>query len=246
MPRFFIEVAYKGTNYAGFQKQDNANTIQSEVEKALVTYFRQPFELTGSSRTDAGVHARQNFFHFDADLPQLLAADLAKPSYHLNAILPADIVIKSIKPVGEAAHSRFDAKSRTYKYSIYQFKDPFLKELAYYYPYKADITILNLLAGELQKHTDFESFSKRNTQVHTFNCHIYTSEWSQQNDLMVYTVTANRFLRGMVKAMVGTMLRSAAKSEPLLHIKDVLTSKDTTRADFAIPSHGLCLQEVSY
>lgn len=246
MPRFFIEVAYKGTHYAGFQKQDNANSIQSEVEKALATYFRQPLELTGSSRTDAGVHARQNFFHFDTDLPQLTAADASKTVYHLNAILPSDIVVKSIKQVAESAHSRFDAKSRTYKYSIYQFKDPFLKDIAFYYPYKTDINILNTLAQELLGHNDFQSFSKRNTQVHTFNCHIYTCEWSHQDGLLVYTVTANRFLRGMVKAMVGTMLKSAAKTDPLLHLKNVLVAKDATMANFAVPSHGLCLQKVSY
>ena len=207
MPRFFIEVAYKGTNYAGFQKQDNANTIQAEVEKALKIYFREDFDLTGSSRTDAGVHARQNYFHFDTQQVPILE-DYSKISYHLNAILPADIVVHSLLPVKEDAHCRFDALSRTYQYTIYQKKDPFMQDTAYHYPYKLDFGILSLCASELFNHTDFEAFSKRNTQVYTYMCTILFSEWSFNNNCIQYNVSANRFLRGMVKGMVGTMLIS--------------------------------------
>jgi tRNA pseudouridine38-40 synthase len=134
MARYFIEVAYKGTAYAGFQVQQNANTIQSEVEKALAVYFRHAVSLTGSSRTDAGVHALQNYFQFDMDT-LLDEAACEKSVYHLNAILPADISVKSIRSVDDTAHCRFDAVSRSYIYTIYQFKDPFLNDRGYYYPY---------------------------------------------------------------------------------------------------------------
>ena len=136
MPRYFIEVSYKGTNYSGFQKQQNSNSVQAEVEKALEVFYKEKFELTGSSRTDAGVHALQNFFHFDTDTP------IKSESYSLNAILPGDIVIKRIYGVADNAHCRFDALSREYHYYIYQHKNPFLQDRACYVPYSVDITLL--------------------------------------------------------------------------------------------------------
>ena len=245
MPRYFIEVAYKGTNYAGFQKQDNANSIQAEVERALSVYYRHPFSLTGSSRTDAGVHARQNFFHFDSE--HVRNDSIAeKPIYHLNAILPIDIVVKSLRKVSDEAHSRFDAVARTYEYRLYHEKNPFLQDTAYYYPYKLNMELLQLLASEFMNHTNFESFAKRNTQVHSFNCTIFQSEWVLQNDCMVYRVKANRFLRGMVKGLVGTMLRTASKGQSLPQLISVIESKNPTKVDFAVPSHGLTLLQVSY
>jgi tRNA pseudouridine38-40 synthase len=245
MPRFFIEVAYKGTNYGGFQRQDNAVTIQSEVEKALKTYFREDFMLTGSSRTDAGVHARQNFFHFDTEV-LALQPDYAKIVYHLNAILPPDIVTKSVFPVKPAAHCRFDALSRTYHYTIYRSKDPFLADTAYYYPFKLNLEILQAAAGELFHHTDFQSFSKKNTQVFTYQCSILSSDWKLQEDRLIYSVTANRFLRGMVKGLVGTMLRAATREQTLEAFRDIIISRNAATANFAVPSHGLCLQKVSF
>ena len=245
MPRYFIEVAYKGTNYAGFQIQDNANTIQSEIEKAFSTYFRIGFSLTGSSRTDAGVHAKQNFFHFDSDHFKD-EFDFTKPIYHLNAILPLDIVIKSINPVNESAHCRFDAKSRTYEYLIYQNKDPFLQDMAFFYPFNLDAELLQALASELTKHSNFESFSKRSTQVHTFNCNIYSSEWIFNKGMLTYRVTANRFLRGMVKGLVGTMLKSASKNQSINQFQTIITSKNPAMVDFSVPSHGLTLLQVNF
>jgi tRNA pseudouridine38-40 synthase len=245
MPRYFIELAYKGTNYAGFQKQENANTIQAELEKAMLVYFRIQFDLTGSSRTDAGVHAKQNFFHFDShNLGE--APTLTKAVYHLNAILPKDIVVKAIMPVKDDAHCRFDALTRTYNYTIYKDKDPFQQDTGYFYPFTLDIKPLQLLAEEFIKHTDFESFAKRNTQVHTFNCSIYKSEWLIVHHCLVYSVTANRFLRGMVKGMVGTMLRSASKNLSMEEFRSIITSKNPSRANFAVPAQGLMLVEVTY
>src|ERR1035438_1039152 len=172
MPRYFLEVAYKGTRYSGFQKQDNANSIQEEIEKAFAIYFRKQVEMTGSSRTDTGVHALQNFFHFDFDdvIPQ-------KFLYNINAILPGDIVVKNIHPVKSDIHCRFDATDREYKYHIYKNKNPFLQDRAYYFPYTLNFEKLNKAAKIILGYTDFSSFSKRNTQVKTFECSIKKSEW---------------------------------------------------------------------
>lgn len=240
MPRYFIEVMYKGGNYSGFQAQQNANSVQAEVERALGIFYRSAFSLTGSSRTDAGVHALQNYFHFDFD--RLLHDD----SYHLNAILPPDIVIKRLFRVHDAAHCRFDAVSREYRYYIFSEKNPFLEDRAFFFPYPLNIDRLQEVAQEVLLHTDFTSFSKRNTQVKTFQCQIQASEWLREGECLVYRVKANRFLRGMVKGLVGTMLLAAREKITIEGFTDIFLSKDCTRADFAVPSHGLFLCEVGF
>jgi tRNA pseudouridine38-40 synthase len=240
MPRYFIEVSYKGTNYSGFQKQQNANSVQAELEKALEIFYRQKFELTGSSRTDAGVHALQNFFHFDTD------GIIEDGSYNLNAILPDDIIAKRIFPVTADAHCRFDAISRQYHYYLYQDKNPFLQGRAYYVPYPVDMDLLQAAAAEIKNHTDFTSFSKRNTQVKTFECTIQQSEWVQEGDCLVYKVKANRFLRGMVKGLVGTMLLVGKKKINLEEFIAIIESKDCTKADFSVSADGLFLVKVAY
>ncbi len=240
MSRYFIEVSYKGTSYSGFQVQLNANSVQAEIEKALQVFFKQKFALTGSSRTDAGVHALQNFFHFDA------AVTINDEAYNLNAILPADIVIKKIYEVNEEAHCRFDAISREYRYYIYQHKNPFLVDRAYYYPYPPNIDLLQQAAKEIMDHVDFTSFSKRNTQVKSFLCNIHESEWIQQTDCLVYRIKANRFLRGMVKGLVGTMLQVGREKLSVDDFKSIIETKDCTKADFSVPSHGLFLCKVEF
>lgn len=240
MPRYFIEVSYKGTGYSGFQKQRNANSVQAELEKALEIFYKQQFELTGSSRTDAGVHALQNFFHFDSDTP------LTDGAYNLNAILPADIVCKRLFMVANNAHCRFDATSREYHYYIYQQKDAFLQGRASYIPYPVDLALLQQAASEMMKYTDFTSFSKRNTQVNNFRCNIYISEWVQEADCLMYKVKANRFLRGMVKGMVGTMLLLGKGKINMDEFREIIESKDCTRADFSMHSDGLFLVKVCY
>ena len=245
MPRYFIRLAYKGTNYAGFQVQDNANSIQAEVEKALKVFFKIDFELTCSSRTDAGVHALCNYFHFDSDI-LFQAEQLEKSVYNLNAILPPDIVIKKIFQVPETAHCRFDALSREYEYYIYQSKSPFLSGSAFYYPYTIDINSLNVAAALIKQYSDFTTFSKRNTQVKTFNCSIIESEWVIKDDCIVYHVKANRFLRGMVRGLVGTMLRVGTGHITIDGFKRSIESKDCSQADFSAPSQGLFLVNVNY
>ncbi|HVF82228.1 MAG TPA: tRNA pseudouridine synthase A, partial [Flavisolibacter sp.] len=191
MSRYFIEVAYKGTRYSGFQVQENSNTIQAEVEKAFQIFQRLPVQLTGSSRTDAGVHAIQNFFHFDFD-DELHAQFI----YKMNAILPKDIVVTNIYTMSSEAHCRFDAASREYIYRIQKFKNPFFTATALYYPYKLNIASMQEGAEYLLSQTNFFSFSKTNTQVNNFKCTILKSEWIQNEDELVYKIEANRFLRG--------------------------------------------------
>lgn len=246
MNRYFLELAYKGTRYSGFQVQPDTLTVQAEVEKALETFFRVKFSLTGSSRTDAGVHALQNFFHFDTELDIQPAA-----VYNINAILPRDIVVKSIRllqePAGEhAPHSRFSAKYREYKYYIYQSKNPFLDDRAYYYPYALDLPAMQQAAEIVLEYQDFTSFSKRNTQVKTFQCNVMESAWLRKGDCFVYNVRANRFLRGMVRALVGTMLRVGTGKISVNDFREIIEKRDCTLADFSVPGHGLFLVGVGY
>lgn len=241
--RYFLEVFYKGTAYAGFQVQQNAVTIQSEVEKALAILIRDKVQLTGSSRTDAGVHAEQNYFHFD--FGQNIDPGIV---YNLNAILPAEIAVRRILPMQDEAHSRFDAISRRYRYSIYRFKDPFLADRAYYFPYGLDIHGLNRMAGIILGKHDFTSFSKRNTQVKTFECSILESWWEEKGGMMHYHILGNRFLRGMVRGLVGTMIRLGRKGSEssVEEFNAILEGLDCAGADFSVPARGLYLEEVNY
>jgi tRNA pseudouridine38-40 synthase len=245
MARYFIEVTYKGTAYAGFQIQQNANTIQAEVEKALHVYYRHVFELTGSSRTDAGVHAQQNYFHFDTDIV-IDNKTAEKALYHLNAILPADIVVKSLQSVANDSHCRFDAVSRSYQYSIYQSKNPFIDDMAYYFPYALNIDMLNNAAAILLEYSNFQSFSKKNTQVFTYECTLTKSQWTLQNDILLYEVTGNRFLRGMVRGLVGTMLHVGRGKFSIEKFRSIIESKNTSDTDFSTPAKGLVLKEVKF
>jgi len=242
MPRYFIELSYKGTNYSGFQSQQNThNTIQAALEKAFKILQKDEVLLVSSSRTDAGVHALQNYFHFDyngAIHPQFV--------YKTNAILPADIVVKKIIPVAPDAHCRFDALSREYKYFIYAKKNPFLQDRAYYFPYRLDIEKLKEAAEIIKEYKDFTSFSKRNTQVKTFECRILESEWLFENNCLVYHVKANRFLRGMARALTATMLKIGRGKTSLKEFRSIIEAKDCTQASFAVPAQGLFLINVAY
>ncbi|RAJ04321.1 tRNA pseudouridine38-40 synthase [Chitinophaga skermanii] len=241
MARYFIDVAYMGAKYNGFQVQDTGLSIQGEIDKALSTLARTTIQTTGSSRTDAGVHAKQNFLHFDFEgelNPQL--------TYKMNALLPRDIVVNNFFKVDDEAHSRFAATSRAYEYTLFTYKDPFFQDRGYYFPYKVDIDLLQAAATILMQHTNFETFSKRNTQVHTFNCTILHSYWEQNDQHLKYYVKGNRFLRGMVRGLVGTMLRVGRGRLTLEQFEEVILSRDCSNADFAVPPQGLCLMEVAY
>ncbi|HVM89333.1 MAG TPA: tRNA pseudouridine(38-40) synthase TruA [Puia sp.] len=241
MPRYFLEVSYKGNNYSGFQKQDNANSVQEEIEKAFAVFFRSNFVMTCSSRTDTGVNALQNFLHFD------FTGEINQDSlYHINAILPADIVVKNIHIVRSDAHCRFDAISREYKYYIYRKKNPFLLDRAHFYPYTLDLEKLQEAAEKILSYSDFITFSKRRTQVKTFECTILKTGWVQESDCFVYYVQANRFLRGMVRGLVGTMLHVGRNKMSVKQFENIIRSGDASKADFAVPGYGLFLVKVNY
>ncbi|MCO5235543.1 MAG: tRNA pseudouridine(38-40) synthase TruA [Chitinophagaceae bacterium] len=241
MHRYFIEVAYKGAGFAGFQIQDNAVTIQSEIQRAMQIVFKREIPLTGSSRTDTGVNALQNYFHFDSEA---LMAD--RYLYNLNAILPPDIVIKKMFPVPPGAHCRFDAVGREYVYYVYKEKNPFLYRQAYYYPYTLDFELLQQAAAVILHYTDFTAFSKRNTQVKNFNCGIVKSSWSSTEDSLVYEVQANRFLRGMVRGLTGTMLQVGRGKMTVGDFQQIVAGKDPSKTNFAVPGYGLFLKKVHY
>lgn len=241
MQRYFIEVAYKGTAYKGFQIQPNHNTIQGELQKALQVLYKQPLELSGSSRTDSGVHALQNFFQLDTEI-----FILPKIVYNLNALLPLDIVVKSITTVSADSHCRFSAISRKYSYHIFNSKNPFLQDRAYYFPYKINISLLQQAADLLLIYKDYTSFSKRNTQVFTHICNIQSAQWHQTPDELVFTVQGNRFLRGMVRGLTGTMLKVGRGIISIEDFKLIIESKDCSNSDFSVPPQGLFLEAVNY
>jgi len=241
MNRYFLEVSYIGTNYAGFQIQKNAVTIQSEIEKALQILLKKKISLTGSSRTDAGVHALQNYFHFDID--ETLDRKLI---YNINAILPDDISVNDLRPVKPESHCRFDAIARLYKYRVYWKKNPFLLDRAYYYPYKMDINKLQQAALLLYEYTDYTAFSKRRTQVQTYNCSIVENGWRVDEDQLIYAIKANRFLRGMVRGLVGTMLQVGKGNIQPEQFRKIIEERNSSMVNFSVPAKGLFLQEVFF
>jgi tRNA pseudouridine38-40 synthase len=223
MPRFFLELSYKGTAYSGFQVQSNAGSIQQEVEKAFAVFFRKEVIMTGASRTDTGVHARQNYFHFDFDNPieEVMV-------YRLNAILPGDICIHGIFRVPEGAHCRFDAESREYRYYIYSKKDPFLADRAYFYPYPLNWEDLESAAASVKEFTDF------------------VSHWVQQEGNSYYRIRANRYLRGMVRGLTGTMLMVGRGHLTPEQFKEILEGKEPSKVNFNVPAKGLFLDQIRY
>lgn len=239
MSRYFIEVAYKGTNYSGFQVQDNANTIQAEIEKAFQTIHRSSAQLTGSSRTDTGVHAYQNFFHFDYEReinPQFV--------YKMNALLPQDIAVRSLFHMPPSAHSRFDATSREYAYNIHQSKSPFLQTTSLYFPYKLDIDLIHQASELLKQQTNFFAFSKTNTQVKNFDCRIIKSQWMVGEDTLIFNIEANRFLRGMVRAITATLLKIGRHKLSISEFEKLFIADE--KAGYSVPAHGLFLTKVNY
>lgn len=246
MARYFIEIAYNGTQFCGFQIQDGQETVQSVVAAALQTVLKESIVLTGSSRTDAGVHARQNFFHFDTDIVLT-----SKHIYSINSILPPTVVVNGIYAVAPEAHARFDALSRTYTYTVTTKKDPFLMDKAWHFPFPVSLGTLQAMALELPHHQDFEAFSKKNAGNKTNICAIEISNWQTVSPTVFsYTVRSNRFLRGMVRGLVGTMLKIARQSESqeaaVEAFRAFILSKDPSLCDFSTPAKGLVLETVAF
>jgi tRNA pseudouridine38-40 synthase len=241
MKRYFIEVAYDGADFGGFQIQANQKTIQGALENAMNILFRENITLTGASRTDAGVHALQNFLHFDTLIPIT-----SKHIYNLNSLLPSSIVVNHIYAVPNDAHCRFDAVKRSYIYKIHSRKSPFLEGRSWFYPFPVNILALQAAADTLLHHTNFESFSKKNTTVNTFDCKITKAKWEQEGDMITFSIDSNRFLRGMIRGLVGTMLHVGREHTDLDAFKEIILSKNEQNVDFSTPAHGLYLSEINY
>lgn len=240
--RYFLEISYKGTNYHGWQIQQNAVTIQEVVQLKLKQLLGYEIEIVGSGRTDAGVHARQQFFH--ADFEEEI--DSAQFAYKLNAVLPDDMLISSIRKVAPEAHARFDATRRAYDYLMVSRKDPFLVDEAYIYHRLLDIDILNSASEILIGKHNFESFSKVKTQVNNFSCEVYQARWKMEENKTVFHIEANRFLRGMVRAIVGTLLMVNEGKISIHELEDILKSLDRTKAGRSVSPNGLYLSKVIY
>ena len=240
--RYFIEIAYNGTLYCGWQKQPNALSVQEVLQQAMSVFLRTPITVFAAGRTDAGVHAKQLFAHFD--FPELSA--ISETIYRINALLPNDISITGIKRVTDDAHARFNATARSYEYHIQLSKNPFTTTLAHQIHKKPDIRLMNKAASMLLGRQDFECFSKSNTQVHTFFCEITKAHWEMADNTLLFYITADRFLRNMVRAIVGTLLDVGLKKTSLKDFSIILESKDRSKAGSSVPAKGLYLTEVLY
>jgi tRNA pseudouridine38-40 synthase len=241
--RYFLEIAYRGTLYAGWQVQKNAkNTVQGLLHQALGYVLGQETETTAGGRTDAGVHCKSQFVHFDSEI----VIDKEKFLFKLNRCLPEDIWVSKLWQVKNTSHARFDALSRSYEYHISLEKNPFAQGLMLRYWQKLDITAMNEAANILLQHTDFECFSKVNTDVKTFQCQIYKAVWEQEANNLVFYITANRFLRGMVRAIVGTLLDVGRCKTSLADFEQIILSKKRTAAGRNVPPDGLFLVAVRY
>lgn len=244
--RYFLELAFNGTPYHGWQIQPNAVTVQEILDKALSVVCRQKVETVGCGRTDTGVHATQFFAHFDLDLSQGL--DLKNPSLlnSLNAVLPYEIAARRFIEVRPEAHARFDASLRSYEYHIHFKKDPFKQEFSWLIPAVPDVSKMNIAAAIIREYKDFSCFSKANTQVFTNNCVISRAEWIRSDSGLVFHISADRFLRNMVRAIVGTLMRVGQGEIDPEDIRQIIASKDRSRAGMSVPACGLYLTEVIY
>ncbi len=240
--RYFFEISYNGSRYHGWQNQANAIGVQQVVEDALSKLMREKIEIVGSGRTDSGVHCAQQFFHADFK-QELEAKDLI---HRLNSFLPRDIAIHSIKKVKEKAHARYDARERGYEYRITTKKDPLLVGYTYYFFKPLDFELMNKAAKQLIGKHDFTSFSKVKTDVNHFVCDIKKAKWSKKKDLLVFEISANRFLRGMVRAIVGTLLDVGTKKISIHDFQEIIKGKDRKKAGMNVPAEGLFLVRVKY
>ncbi|TDB61849.1 tRNA pseudouridine(38-40) synthase TruA [Arundinibacter roseus] len=241
--RYFIQLSYKGTHFVGWQKQVSGRSVQQTLEEAMTTVWRQPIDIVGSSRTDTGVHAEHQVAHFDADME---LSDPEKMVHRLNSLLPVDLAVQAIFPVSEQIHARFEATHRRYEYRIIRRKSPFLSNLAYVFRPELNLEEMNRAADLLRQYNDFESFSKVHTDVKTFLCTIERADWHWNGPTLIFTVQANRFLRGMVRALVGTLLDVGTGKISVADFEQIILAKDRKKAGRQAPAHGLFLVEVGY
>ncbi len=241
--RYFIQLSYDGTNYHGWQIQDNALSVQEAVEKALAILVREKLEIVGAGRTDTGVHASFYIAHFDSNLENLSSESII---FKLNCLLPPDIAVQKIFPVKPDTHARFDATFREYKYYISRSKDPFTFRYAEKENRKLNLERMNEAAQTLFDYNDFTSFSKLGSDVKTNNCTIYKALWEEKGDQLVFTIRADRFLRNMVRAIVGTLLEVGLGKKSIDDFKAVIEKKNRSSAGASVAAKGLFLVEIGY
>jgi tRNA pseudouridine38-40 synthase len=242
--RYFIELSYRGTNYHGWQVQENAASVQGVLNSALSTLLKEEVCTLGAGRTDTGVHARYYVAHFDCRVDQL--GEKHDSLYSLNRILPRDISVSRVIPVSPEAHARFDALSRTYEYLICRNKDPFWLGLAWLYSQHLDVEQMKLATQQLFSFTDFTSFSKVGSDNKTYDCNIISAYWEEQDNLLVFSIRANRFLRNMVRAIVGTLIDVGRKKITPDHFARIIEAKDRSLAGTSAPAEGLYLTGIEY
>lgn len=242
--RYFLEISYNGTGYHGWQIQENAVSVQQKLNEALAIILRENIETTGAGRTDTGVHATQLYLHFDCNSTILENAD--RFVHSVNALLPFDIACKRLIKVKPDNHARFDATERSYEYHIHFHKDPFLHNFSWLLRDMPDLKKMNNAAKDLLGKQDFSCFSKSNTQVFTNFCDIKRAEWIFEDNKLVFHITADRFLRNMVRAIVGTLIEIGLGKRSVSYVKEVIASKDRSKAGTSVPASGLYLTKVLY
>ena len=240
--RYFIELAYKGTYFHGWQIQPDAISVQEVLEKALSTKLQERISVTGAGRTDTGVHASFFVAHFDS--PEIF--DIPKLIYGLNHLVGKDIAISKLYLVPKDTHARFDAISRSYEYRISFVKDPFAQEITSLFTKSLDVDLMNRASAILFNYIDFTSFSKLHTDTKTNNCKISEASWKQTGNFLVFTITADRFLRNMVRAIVGTLLDVGTKKISISDFKNIIESKNRSNAGSSAPPEGLFLTKIEY
>jgi len=241
--RYFLQLSYKGTRYHGWQVQPNAVSVQEVIENALSTILRENIQVVGAGRTDTGVHASYFILHFEVQKTIPENFDL---TYKLNSFLPEDIAVQQCRPVADDAHARFSAVSRTYHYFISTVKDPFAAETSYRYLLLLDVEKMNEAAKMLLDYDDFTSFSRLHTDVKTNNCKIFEAYWKTEETQLVFVIKADRFLRNMVRAIVGTLLEVGQGKLNLDEFREVIDKKDRGVAGASAPPHGLFLVDIEY
>lgn len=243
--RYFMHLAYKGTSFHGWQFQENAPTIQQSVTIGLQTLLDKEINITGCGRTDTGVHASNFYAHFDIDR-EICDEERITLCFKLNRFLSPEIAVFSIKPVKDNAHARFNALSRTYKYYINRRKDPFMDDYSFYLYGDLDIELMNKAAFEMIAYDDFTSFSKLHTQTKTNNCKIFHAKWEEVDHKLIFTIKADRFLRNMVRAIVGTLLEVGQRKITIEEFKNIIERKNRNEAGYSVPAKALFLEEVEY
>lgn len=251
--RYFIQLSYDGTGYHGWQVQPNGVSVQEVLQKALSTLLRQPTEVTGAGRTDAGVHASMMVAHFDwpaaheGEGCEEAPLDCTQLTYKLNRLLPPDVAVQAVRPVGPEMHARFSATRRTYHYYIHTRKDPFLHGYSWQVNVPLDFALMNEAAQVLLEYSDFTSFSKTGTDVKTNICQLTEARWEQlKPGEWRFTVSANRFLRNMVRAIVGTLVEVGRHRMTISQMRHAIEAKDRQRAGESVPGHALYLTNIEY